>query len=808
MRTTIKKNFFLLLLVTALRFDVSSQTNISDSNMIKDRLFPVSNYTPYGYLDNPSHSFVFNRSGIIRSVPPLGFGFWCRSLPWPYANNASRDVNYLSFIHLSINQDGTVFDSTENFKENNVQLQSSYHTKNIMSYNWNYKNLDYDVKYLYPSEDVILCIFSVKNSNATGSKLTIHATNIYGYPEKRWWGSDGSTSHFNNEASAAISKIWAYGDVFVLGADKKSVSYKATASETDWKNWIFNTDLSSNNGAVTTYPNPVFAVQSYQLDVAANATTSIILSLTRGKNEMDAIHRYKESLANAIPLLNEKEKEDDLFYKNSPLLTGDWPKEWKHGWIYDIETLRMTVRPPLGIFKHHWDGMQVFSPRSVLGETALDAMCLSYTDVNLAKEILLGIFADAVYPNLPCTREDASMNMIGADGRECGTAPIWGMPFYVISSIYNRDKDNQWLADLYPYLKNYIEWWLKNRTDSAGWFHAANSWESGQDGSRRFLMAEHNEGAAADFVRTVDIEAAMAHAMEVMQDFAQVTNHQADISYWKELADERLKRTRAMFVNGWFRDVDARTSQPIILKDYYDVMMFLPVSLKIATDEQMKELVPMYPKFANNPVHFLEWPSFLLPFTEAAWNNGLRLLAAEEVAKVGNRIYQRMDERKLHPVLIKEYENMLPAKYSYRIPGISNEFWPISDTNPGGAENYGWGATLPTLVIRNIIGFREFDNNEGNGFFLSPSLPENLVKPGQSIGIDNLMYNESRLAIHYSLNEKNKISCKFSLETKKETIIKILNAKNEVVFNSQKQIKNTVSFMAKNGEVYRVFLNQ
>jgi hypothetical protein len=107
-------------------------------------------------------------------------------------------------------------------------------------------------------------------------------------------------------------------------------------------------------------------------------------------------------------------------------------------------------------------------------------MCLSYTDINLAKEILLGIFADAVYPNLPCTREDASMNMIGADGRECGTAPIWGMPFYVISSIYNRDKDNQWLADLYPYLKNYIEWWLKNRTDSAGWFHAANSWNRGK----------------------------------------------------------------------------------------------------------------------------------------------------------------------------------------------------------------------------------------------------------------------------------------------------------------------------------------
>ena len=37
--------------------------------------FPKGDYTPFGYLDNPYHTAIINRSGIIRSVPPIGFGF-------------------------------------------------------------------------------------------------------------------------------------------------------------------------------------------------------------------------------------------------------------------------------------------------------------------------------------------------------------------------------------------------------------------------------------------------------------------------------------------------------------------------------------------------------------------------------------------------------------------------------------------------------------------------------------------------------------------------------------------------------------
>src|SRR6266851_2071921 len=78
--------------------------------------FPQSDYAPFGYLDNPQHSAVLNRSGVIRTVPPLGFGYWARRLPWPYGEGALRRVNYLSFLHLSLIIDGTRFHSSRDFE--------------------------------------------------------------------------------------------------------------------------------------------------------------------------------------------------------------------------------------------------------------------------------------------------------------------------------------------------------------------------------------------------------------------------------------------------------------------------------------------------------------------------------------------------------------------------------------------------------------------------------------------------------------------------------------------------------------------
>ena len=53
-----------------------------------------------------------------------------------------------------------------------------------------------------------------------------------------------------------------------------------------------------------------------------------------------------------------------------------------------------------------------------------------------------------------------------------------------------------------------------------------------------------------------------------------------------------LGRIFRVYVDGWFRDFDVRTDQPIILEDYVDIMMLIPLSCGIATPEQIEAIKP------------------------------------------------------------------------------------------------------------------------------------------------------------------------------------------------------------------------
>ena len=53
--------------------------------------------------------------------------------------------------------------------------------------------------------------------------------------------------------------------------------------------------------------------------------------------------------------------EDENFWLNCPKLEGDWPNIWKHGWVYDWETLRMNVRRPIAICILNQNGQILFS---------------------------------------------------------------------------------------------------------------------------------------------------------------------------------------------------------------------------------------------------------------------------------------------------------------------------------------------------------------------------------------------------------------------------------------------------------------
>jgi hypothetical protein len=767
----------------------------SQNTVLLPSAFPRLDYTPFGYIDNPYHSMIFNRSGVIRSLPPLGFGWWRTAFEGNYGGGVQDHVNYLSLLHMSVTIGGTVFMTTEDFTSHKVDLSSAYHSKHLISYDWSYTGVHASLKFFLPRENTLACIAELKNDGSEPAHVTIDATHLYRIGDAKWWGSDGISVRYDPPLDCSVSKIWAYGDVFLLGSDVRSTSHTASADDNEWARWIRTGDTTSLGSASLKGQGPMHAVQRYTTAVPAHAARSILFLLCRGKNEAGAVQEFAAGKAEALTALTRQLADDEAFWKECPMIEGDWPLAWKRGWVYDFETLRMNVRNPIGIFKHPWDAMQVHSPRAVLGETCLDMMTLSYADPSLAREVIYGTFADAPMPNVPCVREDGSMNMISADGSECGTAPMWGYPFHVIKAIYLETGDSTWVRQLYPHLKAYIDWWLEHRTDREGWLHCNNSWESGQDGSRRFLVAEHNEGAVADFVRTVDVEASMAEAMEIMQSFAGIAGKPEDAPVWSSLAGRRISNTRSMFVDGWFRDVDGRSNTPIMLEDYFDVMMLSPLTCGVATDEQVKVVKPMFRTFLDKQKRWLEWPPALFTYVEAARRAGVQLDAAEAVARTADRVYQRTDARMV---------SFRQGPFDYRIPGVANEFWPTRDVPPGG-ENYGWGATLPMNIIRTIIGFREGTSTADGEFTLSPAIPAALMIPGKIYTIKNLHYRNAVCDVTYRCGSNADVSVSVRFALKKPGVVTITDQGSNVKGRSEgKAPLETMTFNGSNGQVYTI----
>lgn len=702
---------------------------ISAATATRATAFPLDDYTPHGYLDNPHHSMVLQRSGVLRSAPPLGFGWWLRSFKGTYGSGTRGHMNYLALLQLGLRVGAATLVTPADVAARPEPLVSRHHSKNVFSYDTALGGVRLNARYFLAAEHTLACLVTLSNETAQPRDARLLATHIYGLWLTRWWGADGIGTRYRAADGALVSAIWAYGDYFVLGADRPPDAHTATADVAAWQEWCRHggADLE---GATVRGPGPMHATLAWDLVLAPGAQTELLVTLNRATNESAALRSWRAAQPTGRAALAERVADDDAFWSRAPRLEGDWPATWRRGWVYDFETLRMNVRPPLGIFRHRWDAMQIHSPRVVLGEAALDMFALAHAAPDIATEVLFGTFADAPEPYVPCYREDGSMNMIAADGAACGTAPSWCFPFLALRALYAATGDRAWITRLYPHLKAYLEWWFEHRTDADGWFHCHCDWESGQDGSQRFPAVE---GGSADTVRTVDVEASVAEALRNMGLFAEIAGATADIPRWRQLAEQRTASTRAMFVDGWFRDFDVRTQQPIVLPDYIDIMMLAPLTCGVASSEQITALQPRFDYFRQNPRHWLEWPSYFLAYTEAAWTAGLRKLAAEATADIAERIYPRLDQRELR------FAD--PADtYNYRVPGVACEYWPLAaDQEPGG-EAYGWGATLPLHIIRSIFGFRETADAEAAAFHVSPVLPPQLRTAGRRFALRGLHY--------------------------------------------------------------------
>ena len=79
---------------------------------------------------------------------------------------------------------------------------------------------------------------------------------------------------------------------------------------------------------------------------------------------------------------------------------------------------------------------------------------------------------------------------------------------------------------------------------------------------------------------------------------------------------------------------------------------------------------------------------------------------------------------------------------------------------------------MPTLIIRNIIGFRELINENDKGFSLTPSLPDSLFIQGRKYGLSNINFQDLNFSVFYIIEESNNINLEIKfLETINENMI-------------------------------------
>ena len=627
---------------------------------------PTDDFTPFGYLNLASHTRRLNPKGVMRSAG-VGFGWHFPSLASGYGGRTEQYRAGFGFgWHGRSGLDA--FD----------RVDCPYHSANLFEFHAHQGSELLDARFFLVDDDILCARVEPPVPHAATAHVWYRRT-VAGNGE---WGESGLVGRM--DGNVAIVQSFEDGEVFAVQALDAAMAV----------------DFGSPPPVTRIADHAQVAELALTLRPTESADEGLWVVMARGRTADEAIGRLP-GRARLVAAQTDRCVADDAFWRSAPTLSGDWPAHWRRGLVYDLETLRMMVKQPVGIYRHVWDAMQIQSPRTVLGEAAMDALALSWADPQLAADLLVGTFANAPLPNVPCSREDGTYNMVSADGTVCGTGPQWGYPFLAAQLIDARLGDDDWLAEMYPLLAAYLRWWGEHRRRD-GWFVHACSWESGQDLSPRFGPQPLGGGHPTWQTQPVDLHAAVAHAARVLAGFADRVAP-GEAAEWQALAADVSQRTESMWAGS--RYADQRGGQAT---DVDDVMLLSPVALGLASDQHVSALSP-----AIRGLHpdDLVWPMFVWTPVLAAAAAGHHADAARLAAAVVDRAYRFCDRRDADP--------------SHTLPGIAAEHWPLSGRR--GGEGYGWGAFTTELLLSSVIGLEV----DGAGVGLRAVLPPELREPGR-----------------------------------------------------------------------------
>jgi hypothetical protein len=636
----------------------------------------LTDFTPFGYLRNPAHqarSWIDTEGGNLRAAPDRVGVEWV----YPVGRDASSRVG----LGIQTVVDGRTCRGRADFDA--LGLTSRYHSCLVFGFDWQIDGLQVEARFFLVDQDALGLRLQVVNTKVEGRRVQLG----------------------------------------LIG-------------------WVDDEVVQAGRWPSLTEPPTVHAIVASQNrahvngDLGPGESWQVLAVLTRGPSLAAAAAAAVAALDAAPDTLSRLLDEDATFNAHCPTLFGDWPAQWPEGLHHDFETTRMLVQPAGGIFADVWPSWMAAWPRVVMAEGTLDMLRLAYADPTLGQRAVLSLFRDAAAANVPCVFQGGEYNMLASDGSRCGTSPAWCLPFLNLELLYLRTLNRHWLAQIYPYLAAYLDWWLEHRVDAEGWLVYKCTWESGEDGNPRLDPSGTGDADISQRVRPVELQATVAHAAGVLQFFASELGRFDDVPRWQSVYVAYRQRTRRLF--------DPQTER---YRDWLIAQQrFSPVSaggaggaLYWGIDAYRYSAQSLTPLLIGEPLAEVEvwrhacapwtlWPSWTWSLVESASAAGLYAGVGKLARATIDRVYRVTTRREL-------------GSLARPLPGCAPEFWPEDWRTYGGSDAYGWGATTANLLIRHLFGFKESRQTDGWVAELTPALPdEMLALPNARYGMRNLSY--------------------------------------------------------------------
>jgi hypothetical protein len=495
------------------------------------------------------------------------------------------------------------------------------------------------------------------------------------------------------------------------------------------------------------------------------------------------------------PTEEEKRRADDAFWSHAPRLTGDWPEHWRRGWVYDMETTRLLIQPPGGVFSGEWPTWMAPWPRAVLAEGALDLDRLGLAEPARAQGALLTLLRDTPGDQIPCVFRGGEPNMVAADGAVCGTSPAWCLPVLHAARLLRRQPDPERTAAIAPLLARYLRWWLTERTDGAGWLSYHCTWEAGEDDNPRLDPRGTGDGIIQGRTRPVELQAAMALSAGILRDMFTHIGEPDEAARWETVARDYAARLQQLWdgATGRFRDWDVAAGRFIEGSSNYwetDANRFSPLSLTPALldlpEEQRAALRRELAHYDTAPWRW--WPSWSGTLGEVAAALGCDAWAARFVAQIVERVYRENDRRTQAP-------DARPT------PGGAREYWPEPLAKFTGNDAYGWGAETLPLLMRHIVGFREDDTGwRGVRFSLVPGLPDDWRG---TYSLANIQYRGVAIDLTYTVADNGTMTAE--IVSRPSLPCRVTTTDGTVLHDASSDV--SACFSVRNGVTYAIHLD-